>query len=490
MSAVHPHDVSPGIKFDSPSPDVPLIFALPFDIECAILGQLSDDFGTLQACSLVCHGWRSITLQHLFRSVCVNLERPIPGPTRVPGKNYVDPKQLQRFLDFLDARPEVATFVLNVRVRGGWGALSSFGGFIPAMLMKAPRLRALALSSLSLGYRRLRKSPSVLPPSQVDGPLPRVAIDTLDISRCEIRGTGHLLDILRHFSRIRQLNVYRSEVRPRTQSLAVLDELRPSTVPVIENVMLAFPMSSFLLSFLLSALRLSSPPNGALKAIRCRAFEYTLREFLVPCLKDACGHLRELHLDVDGSCNIASEQRKRFLVTDSTELPYADARLVVSLLSLWRALRPCLASCTALESITVAIERGRGEHGVHRSCVAALQIAFSIYRCLLVRLPPSVRSITFRVRGSFEPDAVEGVVDAIAGEGNFWGKWDTALCSHPTLARFAFEFENADGDGPMAGEDWARITDTLEGVLPNLLAKGVLGVELTAPENPRWVYPI
>ncbi|KAM5543091.1 hypothetical protein V8D89_003475 [Ganoderma adspersum] len=250
---------------------------------------------------------------------------------------------LHTFLDFLDGTSDIAGYVHNVRVRSGQGFLLSLGSFIPLLLLKAPRLRTLTMFSLSLGRRdESRLPPAVDPPAYDDRQFSRIAIDTLDISSCYFHGLRPLYDILRPFSRIGQLNIQGSNAKPTH-----------------------FPASHHLLPFLHSIFRTSSLSNSALKSIRCLASKDTLEHFLVPCLEDECGHLRELHLDIESY------------------------------------------TFDALESITVTVDGDRGAHRVSSAYVNALRAVLWTSAHLVCPPPPSVRSIVLTVRESFDPDDAE-----------------------------------------------------------------------------------
>ncbi|PIL33608.1 hypothetical protein GSI_04231 [Ganoderma sinense ZZ0214-1] len=292
------------------------------------------------------------------------------------------------FLDFLESSPDIAISVLNVTVCGGAGFLPSLGGFIPAVLSKVPRLRKLTLCYLILGCRNRPKTHSVDPPAYNDGHSSRASIDMLDFSNCCFDGHAHLFDILSHFSRIRLLNLHHtdSDEGSRGHQRNVSTQLHPSNVPAIENVMIHPLATCSLFPFLRSALCASSLPNGALKSIRCPASEYVFKRFLVPCLNGGQDHLRELHLDID--C-------------------YEFVRTQGTLPEQLNSLRSCLASCTALESITVAINGNRGAHRVSSAYVNTLRAMLSTYARVVCPPPRSVRVLVFRVHESFETDAVE-----------------------------------------------------------------------------------
>ncbi|KAI1791133.1 hypothetical protein LXA43DRAFT_1181951 [Ganoderma leucocontextum] len=438
MSGIHPLHVATSSKF----PGVPLILALPFDLECAILDQVSNDFVALQACTLVCREWASIAQQRLFRSVLIDLE-PVQGTTG-DGQSC-DPTELQRFLDFLDGSPHLARSVLTVTVHAG--TIPSLAGFIRALLSKAPRLRALVLSMITLDPDTISALPLLNAPTQsdIDGPSPGAAIDMLELSWCEVNGARSLLDILRLFSRIRQITVFTSDGRSDIDGSDVLD-LRPSTVPVIESVVLN-GVHSDLPALLNSALRASFLPDGALQSIRVRLTHTPdLEGLLLPCLRGAHGRLRKLHLDLD----------RRLL-------------LVVPL-------------CTALESVTFAIE---GKHQSRTPYMDYLRAVFPAYARLVCPPPPPLRSIMFKVQEGFqeyEDEGVREVLEAIA-DGEHWRRLDAELSAHRELARFAFVFYNRPGHP--GAEDKGRIVGTLERVLLRLVKRRILGVELKPPPTDR-----
>ncbi len=288
MSGIHPVHAVPRPKCTN----IPLLLALPFDLECAILDQVSADFLAIRACTLVCREWASMAQPRLCRSVCVDLERG----TRHDGQSY-NPKELQRFLDFLDGSPHVARFVRMVRVHGG--SIPSLAGFIRAVLSRATCLRTLVLSFTTLDPEIAPQIPPLDALLQDDdGPSPRAVLDTLEISWCEFNGAKSLFDILGLFSRIRQIRVCTCDAKSDVDGADALD-LRPSTVPLIESVVLD-SMHCASPTLLRSALSASSLPAGTLTAVRLKITRQTdLEGFLLPCLRGARDHLRKLHLDLD-----------------------------------------------------------------------------------------------------------------------------------------------------------------------------------------------
>ncbi|KAI1791132.1 hypothetical protein LXA43DRAFT_1061551 [Ganoderma leucocontextum] len=464
---------------------------IPFDVACAILDEVSYQgypHATLHACSLVCRDWTSTAQRHLFRSVGIHLDRYRgPNPEKRKGRSWNPLDLPRRFLDILDGSPHLASFVLSVTIHSG---SIPFSTFLRAMLSKTTCLRKLRFVDIMLrpGPEAVLDAPSFdrdsdAPPS----PGPRAAIDQLDLSRCTFDGTRPLLDLLHSFSRIRHLNLHFPNLMSGDDDNDVLDSIgmRPSAVPAIESATLSFlghdGNSDGLLTFLHSALCASSLPAGALKSIRFRVVDPSgLDRFLLPCLRDACAVLRELHLDADFRDLRRGHLRRQ------------------NLSERWSALGRSLASCIALESLTFVVKGQPGPYNRHRGDAPYadyLRAVLPAYARCVCPPPPSVRSIVFRVRQSVRKDeVVRDVLDAITSPGEqeqgHWGRLDAALSAHgDSLARFAFVFDSdnvtrgGDEDGCVTEQDRARIAAALGGVLPKMAAKGVLRVELNSSRD-------
>ena len=164
----------------------------------------------------------------------------------------------------------------------------------------------------------------------------------------------------------------------------------------------------------------------------------------------------------------------------------------------WNALVANIDSCTALESLTFAIE------GKHQSRVPYMDYLFTVlpaYARLVSPPPLSVRTVTFKVLQGNEPQGygdedmdVDGdeprnpdemedagarqILEAIEGGGH-WARMDTELAAHRALERCAFVFYN--GEGRPAEEMKRRVVDALHRLLPKLVRKGLLGVEMRPP---------
>ena len=287
MDGIHPLPVAARSKNPGASP----LLALPFDVECAILDQVAHDFFALRACTLICREWASIAQQRLFRSVFIDLE---PG-TGQDSQNC-DPKELRRFLDFLDGSPHIAKFVLGVTVHGG--SVPSLSRFIRALISRTTRLRTLVVSFMTLDPMTVEQMPPLHAIAQDDGPSHRACLDRLEISWCEFNGTKPLFDILGLFSRIRQIRVWSCDAKSGVDAPDALD-LLPSSVPLIESVVLD-TMHCDSPTVLQSVLAASSLPAGTLTAVRLKITRQTdLGGFLLPCLQGARDNLRKLHLDLD-----------------------------------------------------------------------------------------------------------------------------------------------------------------------------------------------
>ncbi len=147
----------------------------------------------------------------------------------------------------------------------------------------------------------------------------------------------------------------------------------------------------------------------------------------------------------------------------------------------------CIASCTALESLTFAIE---GKHQSRTPYTDYLRAVLPAYARLVSPPPPTVRSITFKVQEgiedrNYEDEGVKEVLEVIA-EGGHWRTLDAELAVHRGLARCAFVFYNREGHP--AEEDRGRIAGTLHRVLPRLVKRGVLGVELKPPMDKETLF--
>ena len=143
-----------------------------------------------------------------------------------------------------------------------------------------------------------------------------------------------------------------------------------------------------------------------------------------------------------------------------------------------------------LESLTFAIEGKRQSRDRYMDYLRAVLPA---YARLVSPPPPSVRSITFKVQEGdknygWENEGVKAVLEAIA-EGSHWRTMDTEIADHRGLAQCAFVFYNREGHP--AEEDKVRIASTLQGVLPWMVKRGVLAVELKTPMDTKsWLYEI
>ena len=143
-----------------------------------------------------------------------------------------------------------------------------------------------------------------------------------------------------------------------------------------------------------------------------------------------------------------------------------------------------------LESLTFAIEGKRQSRDRYMDYLRAVLPA---YARLVSPPPPSVRSITFKVQEGdknygWENEGVKAVLEAIA-EGSHWRTMDTEIADHRGLTQCAFVFYNREGHP--AEDDKARIASTLQGVLPWMVKRGVLAVELKTPMDTKsWLYEI
>ncbi|KAM5543090.1 hypothetical protein V8D89_003474 [Ganoderma adspersum] len=295
-----------------------------------------------------------------------------------------------------------------------------------------------------------------VPDSDVKEPSLRADIDTLNISGCHFEYPDGLLDILRNFSCLRHLSIYRSAEFSGNADRHGFG-VPPSTVPVIESVTMYFPRVH-LLVLLRSVLCVSSLPYGALRSIHLHIIvPFAVHGFLLPCLQYARDHILALNLEVD-----------RVMFSENPEI-FSEP---------WDALGRCIASCTVLESLTFAIEGDPGvEDEAQEPYIDYMGNILWAYSRLLCSLPPSMRSIVVRVQESFYKDEVQDLLDEVAGA-EYWGEVDAALSGSLELTRFTFVFDYDEGEEFIIEADRVRVLNALEGILPKTASNGVVAVEL------------
>ena len=158
-------------------------------------------------------------------------------------------------------------------------------------------------------------------------------------------------------------------------------------------------------------------------------------------------------------------------------LPYTDQRVEI-FSEPWDALGRCIASCTVLESLTFAIEGDPGvEDEAQGPYIDYVGNILCAYGRLLRALPPSMRSIVFRVQESFHKDAVQDLIDEVACA-EYWGEVDAALSGTLKLTRFAFVFDYDESEEFITEADRVHALKALEDILPKTVVKGIIAVEL------------
>ena len=447
--------------------------ALPYDVECAILDQLSHDFVALEACSLVCRGWTRIAQQRLFRSILINIPHHWV-------KNGYNENVLEDFRQVLRESRHLAKFIHTIRIDGGRCRIPRLVSFVRHMLRRASHLHTMTLSAMLV-----KPGPDV-----VSNTPPRASIDTLNLWGLCFTKPDALLRILSNFTHIGQLYICKCEEISGNATEPDFS-VSPSTVPVVESVALVDVPGMSLLKLLQSVLCMSSLDDGALTSMDISiAKPSAVSIFLLPCLEYARNHI--LALDLDVHRRMFQEHpgeyldRTRIQATNSNSsdtsrmltpiMPHAE-----NFAESWDELASCIASCTALEFLGFSVEghEGREDQGFYARYV---QTFLESYVCLLCSLPPTMRSIEFTVRqrSAVGAGTVQAILGAVAGGKRQWGALDAALSTSPVLTRFAFIFNHSEG-GHTAEADRARVLNALKGALSQTVAKDVsVVVELTS----------